>query len=90
MYPCRGLSFYPFCPGLRILGNNIPGVVMDGDNMFRLDQFDRSQSVVWAHREIVADRKHGQVNAFFSNQAHVAKQACVTREIKLVGLLCSE
>lgn len=61
-------------PGMLILGDQIEGVIVDWDDMFGLDQLNRSQGIRWPHGEIVTNGQNGQVDPFFADQAHITEK----------------
>src|SRR4030067_2598856 len=81
-----GLGLHPAGPGVWILGDEWPGVVVHRDDVFGLDQFDSAQSVIWAHGEVVANGQHRQIDVFLSDQAHVAKQASIASQINFLAI----
>ena len=66
------------------MGDQLPGVVVDGNGMLGLDQLDCSQGVVRSHGEVVSNGNGSQVDAFLSDQAHVAEQTGVTGQVYLL------
>ena len=76
-------AFHARGPGGGVLHDRRPGVVVRGHDAARLDQLDRGQRVVGAHRKTIADRQHGQVDALRADLLHVGKQGRVAGEINL-------
>ena len=55
--------------------------------MPRLEQLDRPQGIVGAHRVVVADGQQRQVDPFLADQPHVAEQAGVGGVVDLFAVL---
>lgn len=54
---------------------------MVGNHSLWFDQLDRSQCVIGAHREVVADGQNRDVDTLFTDQLHVVEQAGVARVV---------
>src|SRR5215211_7982872 len=52
-----------------------------------MDKLDRTQRVVGAHREVIADRNKRQVYSLLPDQFHIAEETCILRHIDFLTLL---
>src|SRR5262249_20655586 len=77
-------------PRLGVLGDGGPGVVVDGEDLLRLEELDRPDGVVGAHRVVVADGQDGQVHPLLADQPHVAEKARVGRVVDLLAALAGD
>src|SRR5215207_2863728 len=67
---------------LRILLDRWEGVVVAGDDRLRADELRGAGGIIRTHREVVADRQNGDVDALISNEAHVAEESSVAGEVE--------
>src|SRR5688572_20177005 len=68
------VRLYPLGPGVRILLDQRPGIVVNRDVVPRPDQLGGAQRIVRPHSEIIADGQYGQRDALIADEPHVAEQ----------------
>ena len=83
----RSFGCHAFCPGFCVLFDQIESAVMHGHDNARVKQLDRAQGVIRTHGVIIADGQRGKIEPFLADQAHIPKQAGITREIQALAVI---